>query len=410
MRVALVVNRYPVPSQTFIRTQFEGLRGEGVDCRIVDKAIDPRFASDRQPRIVGVERLAVLTRPTHRAELALRAAGSALVRPTLVRRDRAAARSLDRRTWGSHWLTLGRLAALDPHLIHYSFASYAVGEEHVGRSLGVPLVVSCRGYDLTHVGVDVPGYYRRLWEAVDLVHFRSRDLLELALQRGFSPTTPHRITPPGVDAAFFAPARNVTDARTPMRVLSIGRLVAKKGHEVGLDAIRQLRAAGVDVTYEIVGDGDRRAELERVAVELGVAEVTDFRGELGPVQVRERLRAADVLLHPSWQEGFGVSVLEAQATGLPVVCTAAEGLAENVEDGVTGAVVARGDASAMASELARILLDRDLARRMGRAGRARVLELFTIEREITSYLHGYEALLGRGVDDAAGDRPPGSGA
>jgi colanic acid/amylovoran biosynthesis glycosyltransferase len=397
MKVALVVNRYPVASQTFVRTQFEGLRAANVDCHILDKAIDPRFSADRQPQIAAVHRLPVVTRATHRAELLVQAAGASAVRPSLARRNYRAAQQISRPVAASHWLTLSRLAALRPDVLHYSFASYAIGEEHLGRALGIPLVVSCRGYDLTHIGVGAPDFYRRLWDAVDFVHFRSSDLLGIAVERGFRPSTPHRVTPPGVDATFFAPAPTANDLRgdrNAFRVLSIGRLVPKKGHEVGLAVIRKLREEGVNVTYEVVGSGERQAELERLASDFGVADVTRFMGELGPGGVRDRLRDADALLHPSWHEGFGVSVLEAQATEVPVVCTDAEGLAENVEDGVTGAVVPRGDIDTMALQLSRILLDVDLARQMGRAGRARVLDRFSIRREIASYVESYRALVG----------------
>jgi glycosyltransferase involved in cell wall biosynthesis len=393
-RIALVVNRYPVTSQTFIRTQFEGLRSAGTDCRIVDKAIDPRGM--RQPRIPGVERLPVLSRRTYPAELMVRGALSAVRRPGRSLANARAARRIQRPLVASHWLTLGRLAALRPRVVHYAFASYALGEEHLAAALGVPLVVSCRGYDLTHVAGGSSDVYRRLWAATDLVHFRSADLRDLAIRLGFDPSRPHRVTPPGIDASYFAPepdGANPQRAQGPHVVASVGRLVAKKGHEVALQVIARLRDNGFDLRYDLVGAGDREADLRRLAHHLGIGDVTRFLGELTPAAVRDTLRDADVLLHPSWQEGFGVSVLEAQALELPVVCSDAEGLAENVADGETGYVLPAGDVAAMTERVGAILSDAGLARRLGRAGRARVLRSFTVEREIDAYLDSYRFVL-----------------
>lgn len=398
MRVSLVVNRYPVLSQTFITTQFEGLRAMGIDCRIFDKAIDPRVGAARQADLEHVDRLKVISRATYSVELVLTTAALSLRQaPGQVHNIRALGKR-PRRLLGSHWLTFNRLRAVAPDVIHYAFASYAIGEEHLGNALGVPLVVSCRGYDLTHTGLQDERYYDRLWRSADFVHFRSKDLLRLALARGFNEATPHQVTPPGIDATFFSPADPPRDAPDessvrPKRIISVGRLVPKKGHDAGLHAVAELVREGRNVVYELIGSGNEEARLRQLANELGLNQVVLFRGELAQAAVRDRLREADVLLHPSFQEGFGVAVLEAQSTGVPVVCTDAEGLRDNVEHGGTGFVVERGDIAAMAARLDDVLENPGRAKRLGAAGRRRVLSEFTVQQEIASYIESYHKAL-----------------
>ena len=399
MRLAIVVNVYPQASQTFIRTQFQGLLAAGVDCHIVDKAITPR--SDSRADVDGgrVHRLTVATRRGYPAELAARSALTVAKQPRRTLKHLRSTMATRRPLVGSHWLSLDRLSRLAPDVVHYSFASYAVGDEHVPGSLGIPFVVSCRGFDLTNVGTGDDHFYHPLWAAVDFVHFRSEDLLDVARQRGFDDSTPHAVTPPGIDADYFSPAHTSEERRSterPHTILSVGRLVKKKGHEVGLAVIRQLLDRGCPVRYDIVGDGDLAQELKQEAERLQVAHVTRFLGEVTPDRVRDLMRQADVLLHPSWQEGFGVSVLEAQSVGLPVVCTDAEGLPQNVDHGVTGFVVRRGDVAALTNRVQELLDDPDRAKEAGKAGRRRVVDRFSIDREIQSYVDSYNMLLANG--------------
>lgn len=396
MRVALVVNRYPVPSQTFIETQIRGLLARGVECHVVDKAAE---RSQQSPDIdeEHVHRLRVTGEGGIGSRLAGQAVTLALRHPGRSLAHLRALARWRRSPLGSHWITLDRLTGVAPDVVHYSFASYALGDEHLPELLGVPLVVSCRGFDLTHVGKGDRTTYRRLWTVASFVHFRSTDLLEIARARGFDDRRPHAVTPPGIDASYFSPLEpsHVLPRQAAPVVVSIGRLVKKKGHEVGLEVVSELRRRGLELRYKIVGEGEREEELRTIARALGIEDAVDFLGVLPPSEVRAVLRGADVLLHPSWQEGFGVSVLEAQAVGVPVVCSDAEGLAENIADGVTGFLTRTGDVRSMAQHVERLLTDEGLRRRMGEAGRVRVLRGFSVDREIQSYIDSYEAVRRR---------------
>jgi colanic acid/amylovoran biosynthesis glycosyltransferase len=121
--------------------------------------------------------------------------------------------------------------------------------------------------------------------------------------------------------------------------------------------------------------------------------VVELLGHLPPEGVRRELDRADVFLHTALSEGFGNAVLEAQAMEVPVVCSDAEGLRENVADGTSGIVVARGDSGATAAALLRLSGDRELRRTMGLAGRARVREKFRPEAQIDAFSKFYDAVM-----------------
>jgi len=196
-----------------------------------------------------------------------------------------------------------------------------------------------------------------------------------------------RLSPP-VDTEFFRPVpdRIASGARRP-RCVTVGRLVAQKGHNTVLRAWR-LVLDGWPGDAEppellVVGDGPQRARLHRLARGLGLADSVSWAGALPRPAVRDRLQAADVFALPMRTrlggmnpEGLGLAALEAAACALPAVVGASGGAPETVRAGQTGYVVPPGDPTALAERLTLLLRDRPLARQLGAAGRAFVAESF----------------------------------
>ena len=125
----------------------------------------------------------------------------------------------------------------------------------------------------------------------------------------------------------------------------------------------------------LVGDGDARAGLERLAADLGVRDGVDFVGFRGGDELVDTYRGASVLVLPSLTdaESFGMTLVEAMACGRPVIGSRVGGIPDVIEDGVTGLIVPPGDASALAEACLRILRDGALADRLGRDGREEVV-------------------------------------
>jgi phosphatidylinositol alpha-1,6-mannosyltransferase len=165
-------------------------------------------------------------------------------------------------------------------------------------------------------------------------------------------------------------------------IVVVGRLAERyKGHDVLLRALPAVRARVPDARLEIVGDGPLRPELEQLARELGLAGAATFHGAIADGPRDAILREASVFAMPSRierdgaGEGFGIVYVEAGAQGLPVVAGNVGGAADAVVAGETGLLVDPESSQAVADALVQLLLDRERALRMGRAGWTRARSL-----------------------------------
>jgi len=393
MRLVLVVPRFPRLSETFIVSKFVGLADAGWDVHVVCAEAEAWTAF---PALLARPRL---RRRVHRQWPHAAAWQAALLwlpalLLTLLRAPRATLRYWRRARPGGlrraarDFYLDAAIIALSPDILHFEFGALAVGRTALKRRLGCRLTVSFRGYDLNYVGLDDPGHYSAVWRDADAIHTLGGDLWQRARRRGCPADRPHALIPPAVDAEVFRPAARDDDAigpGRPLRVLSVGRLEWKKGYEVGLEAVRLLKARGVPVHYRILGGGQYLEALAFARHQLGLEAEVEFLGARPPADVPGQMQWADVLLHPAVSEGFGNAVLEAQAMALPVVSSDADGLAENVADGVSGYVVPRREPAALATALARLAADPALRAQMGAAGRERVQTCFRPEAQIAAF-------------------------
>lgn len=167
----------------------------------------------------------------------------------------------------------------------------------------------------------------------------------------------------------------------------------KKGLSIFLAAARLLAQDLPRVRFALIGAGPDFARLETRAAEEGVSHRTVFAGLRRDIP--DVLAALDLYVHPSVWEGFGLTLLEAMAAGAPVVASRVGGATEAIADGVTGLLVPPGDPRALAAACAILLRDRERARRMGTAGRARAEALFRVDRLVRDLSAFYRGLLAR---------------
>lgn len=188
-------------------------------------------------------------------------------------------------------------------------------------------------------------------------------------------------------------------------VLFVGRVVEEKGVRVLFQAFEQVAAAVPDARLVIAGDGPLVPELRAEATR---SPVLRSRVEcLGPVPGAARLMAhADVVCVPSLDEALGLVAVEALAAGRAVVASAAGGLSEVIEDGVSGVLVAPGDVPSLAAALRRVLGDSALQQRLGRAARRRYEATFTVEKMAATTMALYAACEVRWVGGPPGRRAP----
>jgi len=185
---------------------------------------------------------------------------------------------------------------------------------------------------------------------------------------------------------------------TARLVVVVSRLARLKGIEVFLEAAAALKPRYADVRFAIVGETSPPDPaylrcLEQLSQQLGVADRVTFTGRRSDIPAI--LGAADVAVMPSLNEALSNVVLESMAAAAPVVATRVGGTPEALTDGATGLLVSPGDAGAIARAVSRLLDDRDLAARLGRAARVRIAEQFSVARMVSATEDLYAELLAR---------------
>jgi len=257
------------------------------------------------------------------------------------------------------------------------------------RWTGRPYVVALRGSD-------VPGYdggvplavlhrmlrfvTRRILAGASHVTANSLSLRQLA-QRSF-PNLPIQTITNGVCTSTFRPLEGERSAGPP-RLLAVSRLVRRKGLEDIIAALAAPRLTACELT--LVGDGRLRARLRALARSRGVADRVDFAGRLHGDELSACYRAADCFVLPSHAESCSMSLLEAMASGLPVVAARTGGIPELIEDRVNARLFTAGDVNDLAEAIAWMLESGQRMRTIGAANRARALAAHAWPAIVSTY-------------------------
>lgn len=280
------------------------------------------------------------------------------------------------------WLeaVLRREKATVAHL--HTFASHVVGTR-AGRRAGVPLLRTEHHVDYFDDPSCAP-FTRWSIRRVDVVVAIS-DYVARFVERTLPAVAPRmRVVRNGVDTRYFAPRDTPARAGSFTFVVAC-RLEAWKGVDLVVEAMKDVPGARLDV----VGDGSERASLEAAARAHGVADRVRFVGyERDP---RPHVAAADVAVSASRDEPLGLSVLEAEAMGKPVLAFAGGGIPEIVEDGKTGWLVRERSVAALAARMKEAASDRGRAARMGEAARQFAVDACDVEIMCGGYAAAYAA-------------------
>lgn len=274
----------------------------------------------------------------------------------------------------------------NPCLVHSYLWNANVFTELARTGLGVPHVVAVvdrRGDRddprfLARTKVRMTG---RLFQADDIRFVAVSDACRKHALQQWRIDPDHILTAyNGIPAADFeSPLRVYTEAR-PLVLGTISNFTAEKGHRYLLMAIALLRDQGVSVGLRIAGSGrsNDQALLEDIVARFSLSDRVSFVGRVP--SAANFYRGIDLFVNPSVDaEGLPTTILEAMASGLPVLATDVGGATEAVRDGIEGVIVPPRDSSALAEALARMVSDPQCLQTMGRAGLHRVREVFTIK-------------------------------
>jgi colanic acid/amylovoran biosynthesis glycosyltransferase len=295
-----------------------------------------------------------------------------------------------------------------PALIHAHFGVEGVYALPVARRLGIPLVTTFHGFDATlstaalmtsPAWVNYPLFRGRLARQGDLFLCASGFIRERVLAMGFPEARTH-VHYIGVDGRAIRPRDPAEETAT---ILHVARLVEVKGAEYLIRAFALVAGTSPNVELLIIGDGPLRKSLDALAKSLGVAERVRFLGALPHEQVLAWMRKAAMLVLPSVRtgtgrvEGLGMVLLEAAATGVPVIGSRIGGIPEGIAEGETGFLAPEKDPAALARRIGDLLDDPALRIAMGAKARAFVLDRFDIARQ-TELLEGfYDGVLAGAV-------------
>lgn len=204
------------------------------------------------------------------------------------------------------------------------------------------------------------------------------------------------VIPNAVQVEQFAKAApaNLTQFGIPagsQTFISIGRLDRQKGFDVLIDAVAALTSLPADIYFLIVGEGPESGDLQEQVIRANLSDRIRFSSRRSDVP--NLLAASMALILPSRWEGMPNVVLEAMAAGRPVIATQVEGIAELVQDGVTGLIVQPEQPGELARAIQRLLADPHFVVSAGTESQALVLKSFTTQQSVTAYEHLYETLL-----------------
>ncbi len=293
------------------------------------------------------------------------------------------------------WQILGAgldLAMLaEAHGVQHLHAHFATVAAYAARTAaaftGLPFSVTCHAKDIYRAGIVPERFQSLLLRSAFVVTVCEANARWIRGQLAGDCPLDVRVLYNGVDTRAFSPTQRVPSA-TPT-LLAVGRLVAKKGFHVLLEAAAMLDREGLQPRIVLVGDGEERATLMAQARRAGLDNV-EFAGMRTHDEVRAHVHSATMMVLPCVVDDDGnrdalpTVLLEALAAGLPVVSTPIVGVAEIVDDGACGVLVPPGEAAPLARAIASLLRSPGERARLAAAGRLRAERLFDLDNNVAT--------------------------
>lgn len=396
MKIAYLVGDFPSLSETFILNQITGLMDRG--CQIDIYGYKPTITSKVHACVLNYSLLEHTfyyeTLPRNYALRLLKAFWLFLKHsfksPLLL------LKSLNFRQFGRQALSLRLFYATLSCLDHKT--TYDVIHCHFGHNglLGMNLkrIGALQGKIITTFHArDITQKLSELGEnAYDELFLESQLVLPISqhwqAKLNSLGCAPHKIQVHhmGIDCQKFTFIPRQSHPESTVKIISVARLVEKKGIEYGMRAIQCLKQLGYQVHYSVIGDGELYDELSRLIIELNLSEEISLLGWKSQDEILEVMNSAHILLAPSVtsaqgdQEGIPVALMEAMAMGLPVVSTQHSGIPELVDQGISGYLAPERNVSVLAEQVSRLIDESEDWPKIGRAGRLKVEKDFNINQ------------------------------
>jgi len=287
-----------------------------------------------------------------------------------------------------------RLLRKNDYDLAHAFFGFPTGWLCYRNAGRLPYIISLRGSD-------VPGQHARLqldykilapafrgiWKKASALVACSEGLKERALL--FMPSVRIDVIPNGIELDRFFPAEPVEKSEV-LRLLTVGRLSVTKRIEMLIDAVEILHRTACKLRLTIVGGGQMERQLRKIAAERELGDVIKITGRIGSEKMPEVYRNNDIFISASMQEGMSNAMLEAMASGLPIVTTRCEGLAELIDG--NGLIVEQGNIEEIAKAVKRLADNPELHKQMSTAARKQA-EKFNWGKVASSYIEQYRKII-----------------
>jgi len=382
MKIAFIVNEFPSLSQTFVLNQIVGLidREHTVDIFAEEIRDDLSIHED-------VRKYKLLERTSYPLVIPQNIVRRVLcslpyIYKFITKKPRSILNSLNIFKYGKKASSLILLYQIIPFLekgpydiIHCQFGMlgpHALLIKQLTAS-SARLIVSFRGYDASRYLQKRPGVYDELFRDGELFCPVSMSLKKRIVDAGCREEK-IVVLRSGIDCKKFSYSQKNFSDEKPTKIITIGRLVEKKGIQYALESISRLTKSGRNVSYFVVGDGPLRSDLECVIEDLEIESHVQLLGWRNQDKIIQLLQSMDILIAPSItatngdQEGIPNVVKEAMALELPVISTFHSGIPELVEDGVSGFLVKERDVDSLTNKLAYMVDHPEIWSNMGKAG------------------------------------------
>jgi colanic acid/amylovoran biosynthesis glycosyltransferase len=429
LRIAVFVGTFPAVSETFIQRQIAGLLALGHEVDIYaetrEDASVPVHADAKKYRLL--ERTTFMDMPPEVAPWELPvwpitgetwppgsatsirnykrlAAALPKIARCFIKAPALTSRALSKREFGFQAESLSTLYRLDKLLTHKK--RYDVLHAHFGpvgdsfrfakELFNAPFIVSFHGYDYSITPREGGRHvYAKLFATADLITANSEFARSIIESLGCPPEKIEMLNY-GLDLSEFPFRERTIKPDEPVRILSVGRLVEKKGFEFALRAVAKVREKHADLRYQIIGDGPLKNSLHALTNNLGIADIVEFLGSRDIAFIQRTMADTHIFLLPSVtasdgdQEGTPVSLLDAQAMGLPIVSTLHAGIPEIVGDQQSGLLVPEKDLPRLVDVLTFLIEHPEKWPAFGRAGRERIEKYHTAAENVRDLVKIYE--------------------
>jgi glycosyltransferase involved in cell wall biosynthesis len=405
LKVAYIMSRFPKITETFILYEILAVQRQGVQVEVY-----PLWRE--RTSVVHPDAVPLVERAHFQPFVSLRIICAHLY--FLLRKPRiyfSTLWTLLRSNWGSLRYFFGALAIF-PKVVYFAYRMSVHGVRHVHahfashpaaagyiiqRLAGIPYSFTAHGSDLHR---DRHMLREKVAHAAFVVPISNYNKEIIVAECGEQFRDKLRVVHCGVDTQVFQPTIEQTRQRQRrglFSILCIGTLHEVKGQTYLIDACRRLQSRGIDFACHFVGDGVDLPALTKQADSAGLRDRVIFHGRRTREEIVELLEASDVLVAPSVptksgrREGIPVVLMEAMGSGLPVIASAISGIPELVEHERTGLLVPPRDARTVADALFRMHADPALRKRLGQAGRDKVIREFDLYKNATQLARGFRA-------------------